>query len=188
LNTFNRALNRIGGKNLNNNLSFIKTNNHINLVETILKDCVSKVEYIGLMLIGSVARGDAYPDSDLDLYFLLEDGYHKNFHSEVKENILIEYKYADSDQVKLNFKKNPMEIYSFIDGRILFEKKGLLEKLEIIAQQEYDEYRVTKNKIQSISHWLESSLIKINTALKEKDEFKAVYVVSTSTWVLLEGI
>ncbi|MCT4567690.1 nucleotidyltransferase domain-containing protein, partial [Bacillus thuringiensis] len=28
----------------------------------------------GFMLIGSVARGDAYPDSDLDFYILLEEG------------------------------------------------------------------------------------------------------------------
>jgi predicted nucleotidyltransferase len=173
---------------LNNNLSFIKTIHHRKLVETILKDCVSKEEYIGLMLIGSVARGDAYPDSDLDLYYLLENGHHKMFHSEIKENVLIEYKYADFEQVKLNYKKNPMEIYSFIDGKILYDKKGLLQQLKIIAQQEYHEYRITKNQIHSISHWLKSSLIKMNAAIKENDEFKAVYVVSTSTWVLLEGI
>lgn len=33
----------------------------------------------GFMLIGSVARGDAYPESDLDFYILLEDGQRRNF-------------------------------------------------------------------------------------------------------------
>ncbi len=41
----------------------------------------------GFMLIGSVARGDAYPESDLDFYILLEDGQKKKFHSEMREDI-----------------------------------------------------------------------------------------------------
>ena len=33
----------------------------------------------GLMLIGSIARGDAYPESDLDLYVLLVKGTKEGF-------------------------------------------------------------------------------------------------------------
>jgi predicted nucleotidyltransferase len=177
-----------GGNVLTYNLSFIKYESHMDLVKTILEGCFSKNEIIGLMLIGSVARGDACPDSDLDLYFLLENGHNKKFNSEVQSNILIEYKYADFEQVKRNLEKNPMEIYSFLDGRILFDKKGLLEQLKIIAQQKYKNYSIPGKEVKAISHWLKSSLIKINAALKVKDEFKASYVVSTSTWVMLEGI
>lgn len=67
----------------------------------------------GFMLIGSVARGDAYPDSDLDFYILLEEGQKKKFHSETREGILVEYKCADVNQILVNFKNNPMELYSF---------------------------------------------------------------------------
>ena len=42
--------------------------------------------------------------------------------------------------------------------------------------------------MKSISHWLHSSLIKIQSALKANDELKASYIVHTSTWTLLEGI
>jgi predicted nucleotidyltransferase len=170
------------------NLSFITYKHHKKLVETILNDCMAKDEIIGLMLIGSVARGDAYPDSDLDLYFLLENGYNKHFHSEIRENTLIEYKYADFNQVQLNFDKNPMELYSFLDGKILFDNKGLLKQLVQIAQQKYKNYSISENKIKGISHWLNSSLIKINAALKVNDKLKASYILNTSTWVMLEGI
>lgn len=169
-------------------LSFINFDHHKNLVRTISKDCFAKDEIIGLMLIGSVARGDAYPESDLDLYFLLADGLNKKFHSEVKENILIEYKYADFNQVQLNFENNPMEIYSFLDGEILFDKKGFLKHLTQIAQQKYKDYCISDNKIKGISHWLQSSLNKIKAALNVNDELKASYVITTSTWVMLEGV
>ncbi|MCI0764919.1 nucleotidyltransferase domain-containing protein [Bacillus sp. TL12] len=170
------------------NLSFINYEHHKKLVRTILNDSMAKDEIIGLMLIGSVARGDAYPDSDLDLYFLLENGYNKKFHSEIKGNILIEYKYADFNQVQLNFDKNPMELYSFLDGKILFDNKGFLKQLMGIAQQKYNAYYISENKIKGISHWLNSSLIKINAALKVNDVLKASYILNTSTWVMLEGI
>ena len=42
--------------------------------------------------------------------------------------------------------------------------------------------------MKGISHWLHSSLIKIQSALKANDELKASYIVQTSTWTLLEGI
>ena len=42
--------------------------------------------------------------------------------------------------------------------------------------------------MKGISHWLQSSLIKIQSALKANDELKASYIVQTSTWTLLEGI
>ena len=51
-----------------------------------------------------VARGDAYPDSDLDFYILLENGQKKKFRSETREGIFVEYKYADVNQILVNFK------------------------------------------------------------------------------------
>ncbi len=56
------------------NLSFIAYEKHKKLVQTILSESVSMYKVNGLMLIGSIARGDAYPESDLDLYVLLEKG------------------------------------------------------------------------------------------------------------------
>ncbi|MGF2715416.1 DNA polymerase subunit beta [Bacillus mycoides] len=170
------------------NLSFIAYEKHKKLVQTILSESVSMYKVNGLMLIGSIARGDAYPESDLDLYVLLEKGQKKDFHAEMREDILIEYKYADFNQIQVNFKNNPMELYSFLEGEILFDKSDELKKLKEIAKHEFENYRVSSDKVKGISHWLHSSLIKIQSALKANDELKASYIVHTSTWTLLEGI
>lgn len=157
-------------------------------MQTIVAEILSIDKVTGCMLIGSVARGDAYPDSDLDLYILLEDGQKKKFHFETREEILVEYKYAGVNQILVNFQNNPMELYSFLEGEILFDKSGELKKLKEIAAYEFENYRVSSDKVKSISHWLHSSLIKIQSALKANDELKASYIVHTSTWTLLEGI
>ncbi|MGE7882020.1 nucleotidyltransferase domain-containing protein [Bacillus sp. NPDC094077] len=166
----------------------IKYEQHKKLVQTILIECLSMDKVNGFMLIGSVARGDAYPESDLDLYILLKDGQKKKFHSETRNGILVEYKYADFNQIQVNFKNNPMEIYSFLEGEILIDKCGELKKLKKIAKYEFETYRVSNDKVKVISHWLHSSLIKIQSALKANDELKASYIVHTSTWTLIEGI
>ncbi|EEK78496.1 DNA polymerase beta domain protein [Bacillus cereus R309803] len=169
-------------------LLFITNEKHKKLVQTIVAEIVFKDKVNGFMLIGSVARGDAYPESDLDFYILLEDGQKKKFHSEMREDILVEYKSADFNQIQLNFKNNPMELYSFLEGGILFDKSGELKKLKEIATYEFENYRVSSDKVKGISHWLHSSLIKIQSALKANDELKASYIVHTSTWTLVEGI
>ncbi|MED2036319.1 nucleotidyltransferase domain-containing protein [Bacillus wiedmannii] len=166
----------------------IKHEQHKKLVQTIVAEILFIDKVNGCMLIGSVARGDAYPDSDLDFYILLEDGQNKKFHSETREEILVEYKYADVNQILENFKNNPMELYSFLEGEILFDKSGELKKLKEMATYEFENYRVSSDKVKGISHWLRSLLIKIQSALKGHDELKASYIVHTSTWTLLEGI
>ncbi|MEI4712586.1 nucleotidyltransferase domain-containing protein [Bacillus cereus] len=168
--------------------SFITNEKYKKLVQTILNEYVFRDKVNGLILIGSVARGDAYPESDLDFYILLEDGQKKKFHSEMREDILVEYKGADFNQIQVNFKNNPMELYSFLEGKILFDKSGELKKLKEIATYEFENYRVSFDKMKGISHWLHSSLIKIQSALKANDELKASYIVHTSTWTLVEGI
>ncbi|MES5846128.1 MULTISPECIES: nucleotidyltransferase domain-containing protein [unclassified Bacillus cereus group] len=165
-----------------------KHEQHKKIVQTIVAETLCTEKVNGFMLIGSVARGDAYPDSDLDFYILLEDGQKKKFHSETREGIFVEYKYADVNQILVNFKNNPMELYSFLEGEILFDKSGDLKKLKGIAISEFENYRVSSDKVKGIFHWLHSSFIKIQSALKANDELKASYIVHTSTWTLVEGI
>lgn len=170
------------------NLSFITYENHKGLVHKILNEYIARNEVSGLMLIGSVARGDAYPESDLDFYILLERGQKKKFYSELRDDILVEYKCADFNQIQLRFKNNPMELYSFLEGKILFDSNDELERLKKIAQHTYENYCVSSDKVKGTSHWLNSSLIKVQSALKANDKLKASYIVHTSTWTIVEGI
>ena len=58
------------GVEMMESFSFIINEKHKKLVQTILNEYVFRDKVNGFMLIGSVARGDAYPESDLDFYIL----------------------------------------------------------------------------------------------------------------------
>lgn len=81
-----------------------------------------------------------------------------------------------------------MEIYSFLDGKILIDKNGLLHRLQTIASQKYKNYCISEKEVKGISHWLLSAANKIKATVEMQDDFKASYVITTSTWVMLEGI
>ncbi len=106
----------------------------------------------------------------------------------MRGDILVEYKCADFNQIQLNFDNNPMELYSFLDGKILFDNKGILKQLMQIAGQKYNDYCISDKQVKGIAHWLHSTRIKIHAAMKVNDVLKASYILNTSTWVMLEGI
>lgn len=154
---------------MGNNLSFIQYRHHTKLIEEIINEFSNKAEVIGILLIGSVARGDAHYNSDLDLYILIEGEIKKKFICEERLDTVVEFKYATLNQIKLNLESNHMELYSFLDGKILQDRQGKLENLIDIAQRKYDLYNVSREKKESIYHWLTSSLIKINNAFNSNN-------------------
>lgn len=173
---------------MDHGLSFIQYQHHTKLIEEIINELSNKDEVIGILLIGSVARGDAHYNSDLDLYILIEGEIKKKFICEERLDTLVEFKYATLNQIKLNLESNHMEMYSFLDGKILLDRKGTLEDLIDIAQRKYDLYNVSREKKDSINHWLTSSLIKINNSINTKDLKKALFLVNTTTWTIYEGL
>ena len=55
-------------------LASIANETHRCLLQEILDRACRDDEVIGVLLTGSVARGDAYPGSDLDVFMPLRDG------------------------------------------------------------------------------------------------------------------
>jgi predicted nucleotidyltransferase len=169
-------------------LSFIQSIVHRRIVSDIYHETIRDDEIIGLLLQGSVARGDCYQTSDLDVLVLLKSGLNRPFLSEYRDNILVEIKYANFEQSVNNCKATPMGIYNFLDSVILFDHQGKLRQLRELAQNTFNQYQTTQSEIKSIAYWLQSSLIKIKAANKAEDELKASFVVSTTSWQLLEGV
>jgi len=169
-------------------LSFIKSYVHRQIVTEIYHKTMYDNEIIGLLLQGSVARGDCYQSSDIDIYVLLRDELNRPFFSEYRDNILVEIKYVNFEHSTNNCKVTPMGIYNFLDSVILFDHQGKLKELRELAKNTFHQYRTTQSEIKSIAYWLESSLVKIKAANEEQDDLKASFVVTTTSWQMLEGI
>jgi predicted nucleotidyltransferase len=169
-------------------LAFIESEVHRRLLREVLDDACRDPDAIGLMLTGSLARGDAYPGSDLDVQVLLRDGCSREFHAQLRRGILVECSYADEARARSKLERDPMHIYSYLDGRILYDPEGRLQALVSAARARFEAYRVPAEEARGIAHWLSSARIKIAAARDAGDELRAAYVASTSAWEMLRGI
>jgi hypothetical protein len=169
-------------------LKFPMHQTHQRLLESLVAQANGDHEIIGIMLQGSVARGDAHLHSDLDLFMLLRDDYQRAFHSEQRGSILVECHYGNFEQTKGKIECNPMLVYGFTDGLILHDVGGILKQLVDHAQQCLAAYTASPTIKNSISHWLVSARMKMNAAREAGDVLKAAYITSTTSWTLLEAL
>jgi len=158
------------------------------LLQEILDDASQQHDIIGILLTGSVARGDALPGSDLDLHILLTPGSNRSFSAEWRQGILVERDYAEVSKALNKLDSNPMEVYPYLDGRILFDPQGALADLTEQARQRFAAYRVPNDERREIAHWLLSARIKLTAALAANNTLKAAYLSSTVSWPLLQGL
>lgn len=162
------------------------------LYEDLLGQLVSgareDTEIIGVQLTGSLARGDALPGTGVDLRFILADGVDRPFDRRAVDGVLVERGYADvkTEQAKLN--TNPMNVYAYLDGRILYDPEGVLVFLRERAQLRFDEYVVSQPERANIAFLLGCSRDKIRVAMDGGDVLKAAFVAGTSSWGIMEGL
>jgi hypothetical protein len=169
-------------------LAFIESEIHRRLLQEAVDDARRDPDVIGVMLTGSFARGDAYPGSDLDIHLLLRDGCRRDFRAELRQGILVECSYADEAHARSQLARDPMHVYSYLDGRILYDPEGRLGALVAAARARFATYRVPAKESRGIAHWLCSARIKIAAARDAGDRLRAAYIASTSSWEMLRGI
>lgn len=161
---------------------------HRILLQEILEEAKQDSDIIGILLTGSVARGDALPGSDLDLRLLLAPGSSRAFSAETRQGILVERSFADEQMALLKLDENPMEVYAYLDGRILFDPQERLAYLREQARQRFATYHVSDAERREIAYWLKSAHIKITAALEAGDLLKVAYLSGTQSWPLLQGL
>ncbi|MFC3747955.1 DNA polymerase subunit beta [Paenibacillus sp. GCM10012306] len=169
-------------------IRLIKNEIHRNLVMEIYEEIIQDHEAVGLLLQGSVARGESYETSDLDMYILLKEGLSRPFRSEFRQGICVELKYSDFAMATRKCENGPMGMYNFLDSVILIDHEGQLQQLIERSKQLYSGYQTPVTEMKSIKYWLESTLIKIKAAQMAEDDLKAAFVAGTTSWKILEGV
>jgi len=161
---------------------------HQAIIEEALAIVVRDPEAIGLLLTGSLARGDAHPGSDVDLRVLLASERVRAFRSEFHRGIVVEQAYADVALAEAHLENNPMEVYAYLDGRILHDPTGDLARLAEAARQRFSTYHAPPEERAAIAYWLRSARLKMAAAGAAGDLRRAAYVSSTTSWPLLTGL
>jgi hypothetical protein len=169
-------------------LSFIPYPTQRTIVAEALTTAHADAEITGLLLAGSLARGDAARLADVDLYLLLRDGGRRLSRAEMRDGILVEWHYADQARAQTKLTTNPMAIYTYLDGRILYDSAGHLQHLTTLARQHFDMYTVSASERAGIGHWLLSAQLKVAAARDSGDTLKAGYIVTTTAFEVLVGL
>ncbi|GHO76780.1 DNA polymerase subunit beta [Ktedonobacter sp. SOSP1-85] len=158
------------------------------LLQEIIEEASGQEEIIGILLTGSVARGDALPGADLDLRFILTPGARRAFHRGLRQGVLVEQEYADAAGTQYKLETNPMEVYAYLDGCILFDPQGILALLKEQAQRRFETYRISEQEREKITSWLEAARFKIRVAERGGHLLKAAFVAGTVSWQVIEGL
>jgi predicted nucleotidyltransferase len=169
-------------------LSFVQYEKHRRLLQDVLDRASHDPDVQGVLLKGSVARGDARPGSDLDVFILLCDGYSRAFRSAWREGILVERTYADLDQARRKLDTDPMWVYTYLDGRILYDPREGLAQLVALAHRRFETYRASPEEKAHLAYWLESTRRKIAAAQASGDPFRAAYEAGVTLWPILEAV
>lgn len=157
---------------------------HEKILKEVTEGLLVRNDLQGILLMGSVACGCATESSDLDIMVLCDEN---KFDVEYIDNIMVEIIYTTySRRVEL-LNINIMEVYHFLHSRVIHDKEKLVELINI-ALHKYDHYIPPFEYIKSVNHWLESTRLKLSSALIEKNDAKYIFYASTNAWKVLEGI
>jgi len=123
-----------------------------------------------------------------NLRIILTDGLSRPFCSEWREGVHVERAYSDESKARQDLQTAPMNVYTYLDGRILHDPGGCLVRLSREAQERFEGYRCPERERARLAYWLASAQEKLNGALVAGDMLKAAYVASTTTWPIMEGL
>lgn len=137
------------------------------------------------MLMGSVAMGTEYPTSDLNLFLL---GSKNKIHTDLIDDIFVEYFYHTQETAQSKLDKNATEVYQYLGSKIIYDLDGRLIKLMRCAMNKYKNYKSSEKDKAEIRHWLFSTKIKIDAAISSNNDLKADYVTTISSWKCVEAI
>ena len=139
----------------------------------------------GIMLMGSVARGIAAPNSDLDILVLGED---EKFITETIDGILVEYIYITPERARQKLMDSEIEVYHYLGSCIVYDKTGELEKLMSAAVCKYNHFAAAPKHKTQLFHWLLSVKIKLLSALAAEDAMQTNFITATNSWKIIEAL
>lgn len=159
---------------------------HKQIIEKLSSTYQSNDDNLALLVTGSVARGDQSENSDLDL--LLISNEKQPFKEEIIDGIVVEIKTNTADGYIEKMRDDPMNIYQWLDAKVIFDSDDISGRIINEAKNIYDTYIPDPKEISGTKKWLESAKIKIESTQQNNDELALGFNVSNILWQIVIGL
>ncbi len=155
------------------------------ILKNIIPELKADNSITAVMLMGSAAEDPKYPTPDLNLFLL---GNKNKLSTDLIDDIYVEYLYVTNEVAQSRLDKNGGEVYQYLGSKIIYDLDGRLIKLMRTAMNKYKNYKANEREKAELRHWLYSTRIKIDTAIKNQNAVKEDYVTTVSSWKCIEAI
>src|SRR3989344_4499417 len=103
---------------------------HRNIVEELLEQYGNDPDVIGIRLLGSMARGEERPDSDVDIEIVLGRGREWAWQKKEKYGIHIDLILSSKEHLLHQFAHYPYLCFIDLDKKILLDRTGFLKGMQ----------------------------------------------------------
>lgn len=158
------------------------------VIEGLVENAKQDPTLSGLLLTGSIARQDALPGTDIDVRYFGRSERPPSFDRGFRDELLVEQTFTDERSALATLNENPMHVYAYLDGRVLYDTDGTLPWLRAEADRVFRNYQAPAQLKTDIAEDLRHVEDKARVGVEAGDLFRAVYCISTSSWRLIEGL
>lgn len=158
------------------------------LLESLIDEAERGDQVTGLLLTGSLARRDALPGTDIDIRWVVPTADPHSFERGFRDGILLEQTVTSEAAATAQLAQQPMHVYAYLDGVILYDQNGSLQRLHDQAVAVFSDYRTPLEAKQQLAAALMHPEDKIRIGLRSGDLLKATYSLATTSWQLIEGL
>lgn len=160
-------------------LDLIALEPHRTVVAELLAEAQARPEVAGVLLIGSLARGNPVPGSDVDVLLLMDDGHsaERPTQHEERHGIWVELHRRDSTWATAQMDRDPEWIYAYTEGRILHDPRSDLARLVAVAHDRFAAYRTPPGEKARLAFLADRTRDKVAAALTAGDLDRAATIV-----------
>ena len=153
---------------------------HLDAVKEVLTELVTDPDVRALAVVGSLARGDALPGSDVDLLVVVNDGAELDVPRIIRGGCMVEQHRYTLAAARERFDRRPAHIYLLLDSFPVHDPEGLLEELVGVAVALQKTYRMPTRDVDLKRCWWQKVRSKLSSALERDDTLLAGFLASTS--------
>ena len=152
---------------------------HVDAVNEALGELIEDPDVRALAVVGSLARGDALPGSDVDLLVVVTDEALLDVPRIIRSGCVVEQHRYTLAAARDRFDRRPAHVYLLLDSVPLYDPEGLFGELVEAAKARQKTYQMPTRDIDLKRYWWRKVRSKLKNALERDDTLLAGFLAST---------